>query len=91
MSVRQYERRFLDEIGITPKLFARITRYQMAMDAKVATPARSWIAIAHEFGYHDQMHMIKDFQKLSGNSPRGIISELGDMRPEALAASASTL
>lgn len=91
LSVRQYERRFLDEVGITPKLFARITRYQMAMDAKVATPTRSWITIAHEFGYHDQMHMIKDFQKLSGNSPCGILSQLGDMRPEALAASASTL
>jgi AraC-like DNA-binding protein len=91
LSVRQYERRFLDEIGIAPKLFARITRYQMALDAKVRTPARSWLTIAHEFGYHDQMHMIKDFQKLSGDTPCGIISELGDMRPDALAASAATL
>src|SRR6185312_2269483 len=91
LSVRQYERRFLDEVGITPKLFARITRYQMAMDAKVRAPARSWLTIAHEFGYHDQMHMIKDFQMLSGDSPCGILSQLGDMRPEALAASTSTL
>lgn len=91
LSVRQYERRFLDEVGITPKLFARITRYQMAMDAKVTTPARSWLTIAHEFGYHDQMHMIKDFQMLSGDSPSGILSKWGDMRPEALAASALTL
>lgn len=91
LSVRQYERRFLDEIGVTPKLFARITRYQMAMDAKMTTPASSWLTIAHEYGYHDQMHMIKDFQKLGGDSPCGILSQLGDMRPEALAASASTL
>jgi hypothetical protein len=35
------------------------------------------------------MHMIKDFQKLSGDSPCGILSQLGDMRPEALAASGS--
>lgn len=91
LSIRQYERRFVDEIGMTPKLFSRVTRFQMAMDAKLATPARSWITIAHEFGYHDQMHMIKDFQKLSGDSPCGILSQLGDMRPEALAASAPTL
>jgi AraC-like DNA-binding protein len=63
----------------------------MAMDAKVRTPARSWLTIAHEFGYHDQMHMIKDFQMLSGDSPSGILSKWGDMRPEALAASTSTL
>jgi AraC-like DNA-binding protein len=87
LCVRQYERRFLDEIGIAPKLFARITRYQMALDAKMTTPARPWLHIAHDFGYHDQMHMIKDFQKLGGDSPCGIVSQLGDMRPEALAAS----
>jgi transcriptional regulator GlxA family with amidase domain len=87
LGVRQYERRFRDEIGILPKLFARITRYQMAMDAKMTTPARSWLNIAHDFGYHDQMHMIKDFQTLSGESPSGILSQLGDMRPEALVTS----
>jgi AraC-like DNA-binding protein len=88
LSVRQYERRFSDEIGMAPKLFARIARYQTAMDAKLMTPSRSWLTIAHHFGYHDQIHMIKDFQTLSGNSPAGILSQLGDMRPEALAASA---
>ena len=87
LGMRQYERRFRDEIGIPPKLFARITRYQMAMDAKMTKPARSWLNIAHDFGYHDQMHMIRDFQTLSGDSPSGILSQLGDMRPEALVAS----
>ena len=29
LSVRQYERRFADEMGLSPKLFARITRFQM--------------------------------------------------------------
>lgn len=84
LGIRQYERRFVDEIGITPKLFARITRYQMAMDAKLRTPALSWLTIAHDFGYHDQMHMIKDFQSLGGDSPSGVLSHLGDMRPDAL-------
>jgi hypothetical protein len=60
----------------------------MAMDAKLTAPSRSWLTIAHDFGYHDQMHMIKDFQTLSGDCPGGILSQLGGMRPEALAASA---
>jgi transcriptional regulator GlxA family with amidase domain len=87
LSVRQFERRFLDEIGIAPKLFARVTRYQSALDAKIASPDLSWLTIAHGFGYHDQMHMIRDSQRLSGETPGGILSHLGDMRPEALAAS----
>lgn len=87
MSVRQFERRFLEQIGMAPKLFARIARYQLAMDSKIASPARSWLRIAHEFGYHDQMHMIKDFRSLSGASPNAILLELGDMRPGAVDAS----
>lgn len=83
-SVRQFERRFLDEIGMPPKLFARIARYQSALDAKVASPARSWLHIAHQFGYHDQMHMVRDFYSLNGYSPGGIFLRIGDMRPAAL-------
>jgi AraC-like DNA-binding protein len=81
LSIRQLERRFLLEIGMAPKLFARIVRFQLALDCKLASPARSWLSIAHEFGYHDQMHMIRDFQQLSGTSPGAILLELGDMRP----------
>jgi AraC-like DNA-binding protein len=81
LSVRQFERRFSNEIGMSPKLFARIARYQTALDSKLASPGRSWLEIAHNCGYHDQMHMIKDFQILSGYSPGAILLELGDMRP----------
>ncbi|MDQ2842403.1 MAG: helix-turn-helix domain-containing protein [Acidobacteriota bacterium] len=86
LSVRQFERRFSEEIGMPPKLFARIARYQMALDAKVTSPGRSWLEIAHDFGYYDQMHMIKDFQDLCGSTPGRALIQLGDMRPEALAA-----
>jgi AraC-like DNA-binding protein len=87
LSVRHFERRFLTDIGMTPKLFARITRFQMALDTKLHFPNRTWLTISHDFGYHDQMHMIRDFQGLSGASPERILAELGDTRPPALAAS----
>jgi AraC-like DNA-binding protein len=89
--VRQFERRFLNEMGIAPKLFARIFRFQLALDSKLAVPGRSWLDIAHELGYYDQMHMIKEFRNLSGNSPGGILLELGDMRPTPLEAAAPQL
>ena len=87
LGVRQFERRFMNEMGFAPKLFARITRFQMALDAKITSPGRSWLDVAHQFGYHDQMHMITDFRKLSGANPNAILELLGDMRPSALAAS----
>jgi AraC-like DNA-binding protein len=87
LSIRHFERRFLSDIGMTPKLFARITRFQMALDTKLHFPSRTWLTIAHDFGYHDQMHMIRDFEGLGGASPEHVLADLGDTRPPALAAS----
>jgi hypothetical protein len=37
-------------MGLSPKLFARITRFQKALDAKRISPARTWLDVSHEFG-----------------------------------------
>jgi AraC-like DNA-binding protein len=85
LSVRQFERRFADELGMSPKTFARIVRFQLVLDTKVARSDLSWLRLAHRFGYHDQMHMVRDFQGLSGFSPASLLQHLGDIRPDALA------
>ena len=87
LSVRQLERRFLRDVGLSPKLYARVARFQAALDAKVISHNASWLDLAHEFGYHDQTHMIKDFQDFSGLTPRSLLKLLGDIRPHALASS----
>jgi AraC-like DNA-binding protein len=84
LSVRQFEQRFLHGVGIAPKLFARIAPCQAGIDAKMDSQGLSWLRIAHEFGYHDQMHMVRAFRMLGSNSP-GILFKLGDIRPESLA------
>lgn len=88
LCLRQFERRFQRETGISPKVFARIARFQAALDAKLARPNRTWVDIAHSFGYHDQMHMIHDFESLGRNSPTHVIAQMGDVRPPALASAA---
>jgi AraC-like DNA-binding protein len=85
LSVRQYERRFADEMGLSPKLFARITRFQMALDARRISPGRNWLGVAHEFGYFDQMHMIRDFKNLGGCAPSQLSEQIGDLRPWSVA------
>jgi AraC-like DNA-binding protein len=87
ISPRQLERSFLREIGITPKRFARVARFQSALDAGVKSPDRTWLDIAHSHGYHDHMHLVHDFSEFSGYSPTLTISGLGDSRPLALARS----
>jgi AraC-like DNA-binding protein len=84
LGVRQFERAFERETGIPPKVFARIARFQAALDAKLVSPRRTWLDIAHSFGYYDQMHMIHDFEKLGRAAPSELITQMGDVRPPAL-------
>jgi len=69
LSVRQFERRFRLQVGVRPKLYSRIARFEAALDNKLRSPGKSWLRVAHELGYHDQMHLIHDFHELSGEAP----------------------
>lgn len=84
LSLRQFERFFRSEVGMSAKAFARIARFQTAVDAKLANPARTWLDIAHSFGYYDQMHMVHDFEQLGRNTPTQVLAQMGDVRPTAL-------
>jgi Bacterial regulatory helix-turn-helix proteins, AraC family len=66
--------------------FARTTRFQRALDAKRFFPCRTWLSIAHEFGYFDQMHMVRDFQLLCGVTPNNFLDLSGDIQPWSLPA-----
>lgn len=90
LGARQFQRRFLDSFGTTPKTFLRVARFQSALDAKISAPHRSWIEISHDLNYHDQMHMIHDFRKLSGCAPGQLIPKIGDGRPGALLSDQAT-
>jgi AraC-like DNA-binding protein len=69
MSIKTFERKFIEQVGISPKLFSRIIRFNTAIALKMNNPERSWTDIAHGCGYYDQMHFIKDFKLFSGITP----------------------
>jgi AraC-like DNA-binding protein len=75
LSLRQFERKCADRIGMPPKTFARIARFSKAYRLREANPNLTWTAIAHEAGYFDQMHFIRDFKEFAGVTPR-IIEEV---------------
>ena len=43
-----------------------------SLQQKAKKPAMRWTDIAHSLGYHDQMHVVHDFNRLSGGSPTAI-------------------
>lgn len=67
LSERTLERRFQIHIGATPKKYARIVRLRHAVLQRKTLS--SWADVAYAAGYHDQSHMIHDFQELYGLSP----------------------
>jgi AraC-like DNA-binding protein len=72
LSTRQFERRCQERLGMSPKLFSRITRFSHAYRMYEANPILSWTDIAHTAGYFDQMHFIRDFKQFTGATPTAI-------------------
>lgn len=73
LSVSRFERRFMQQTGITPKLFARINRFQRACHLKENRPDLDWLRIALETGYHDYQHLVKDCKQFAGTTPNTLL------------------
>lgn len=76
LSLKQFERKCKERIGMNPKMYARILKFSTAYRLHEATPALSWTNIAYEAGYYDQMHMIRDFKVFAGVNPSVIEHQL---------------
>lgn len=74
LSIRQYERQFSSCIGVTPVQFLRIVRFQNTIHTRGKNPEISLTSLAADCGYYDQSHMISEFRKLSGLTPREFFS-----------------
>lgn len=61
---------FKDNVGLTPKGFLKIIRFQKAIGEIAAAKITDWTGIAYESGYYDQAHFINDFKAFSGYTPQ---------------------
>jgi len=60
---------FRREVGLPPKLYARVMRFQRTLRRLEAEPALDWAALAHEAGYSDQAHFSREFHEFAGVTP----------------------
>lgn len=72
---RQFERKFKERLGISPKLYARIARINKAFRIKYNNINEDWLTIALMCGYHDYQHLVKDFQDFAGVTPVNYLVE----------------
>ncbi len=77
ISERQFGRKAQEWAGVSPKALGRVSRFQRAV-GEYRAGHRSWIDIAHQVGYYDQMHLIRDFHDLAGGAPTQVMKQISD-------------
>jgi AraC-like DNA-binding protein len=71
ISPRHLERRFKALVGIGPKLFSRIQRFQRVFQE--IESGGNWVEAALACGYYDQAHLVRDMRQFSGETPSALL------------------
>lgn len=67
---RQLERKFIKQIGVSPKQLGKVIRLQTALKLILNNKTENLTNIAYESEYYDQAHFIKDFKEFTGINPK---------------------
>lgn len=67
---RHLERRFREDIGLSPKQFSRTIRFQYLLKLLQEGTEDNLTQTAYQAGYYDQSHFIREFRMLAGISPK---------------------
>lgn len=80
VSERHLRRIFREAVGLSPKTFAKVTRFRRALHAARGERHPGWAGIAAAAGYFDQAHLIGEFRTIAGATPQALLAELRDAR-----------
>lgn len=78
LSQRRFIQVFSAQVGLTPKLFCRVLRFQQARMLAGRTAKPDWAQVAVDCGYFDQSHLIRDFRQFAGMSPSDYLRRRSD-------------
>ncbi len=80
LSERTIQLRFKKYTGFAPKEMLRFKRFKLLLDdlIKNAKVRVDWAQIVYAYRYHDQSHLIKDFQHYLGTTPKKFVAKLKD-------------
>ena len=75
LSPRRFIELFTAQVGLTPKVFCRVRRFQRVLGEVQRRRPVAWADVAVACGYYDQPHFIHDFQEFCGESPGEFLTE----------------
>src|SRR5262245_25893169 len=70
-------RLFVDDVGLTPKLYLRIARFERLLSDVFSRRCVDWAMAANEHGYFDQSHLIRDFREFADMTPTEYLTRRG--------------
>ena len=70
---RQLERKFINQIGISPKQLGKVIRLQTALKLLLNQQSENLTQIAYESEYYDQAHFIHDYKTFAGLTPTAVL------------------
>ena len=76
VSERHLRRVFGEVVGLSPKEFSKLLRFERALKAAQEVRNSCWSDIAASAGYYDQAHLIADFRSIAGATPRAFLAEV---------------
>ncbi len=65
---------FRDQVGLPPKLLARILRFDRVVARLRTQDPERWADVAYDAGYYDQAHFNRDFRELAGITPSAFLA-----------------
>jgi AraC-like DNA-binding protein len=68
-SRRRLTQLFREQVGLTPKVYCRLHRFQQVVSRIASGAPVDWSQVSLEGGYYDQAHMAHEFREFSGMSP----------------------
>jgi AraC-like DNA-binding protein len=66
---KKVQRTFHDYLGISPKLYSRMIRFESIHNELRTLKEVDWMSIVSKYNFHDQSHLIKEFMHFSGTTP----------------------
>ncbi|GAA3240109.1 hypothetical protein GCM10020216_065550 [Nonomuraea helvata] len=74
LSARHLRRGFLTTVGVPPKEFQQLARFQRVVRTLLLSESQAHLAVALSAGYYDQSHYIKDVRRLTGARPTELLA-----------------
>lgn len=78
LSPKRFISLFEEAVGLTPKVFCRVLRFQEVLQRITEGQSVRWADLALDSGYFDQAHFIHDFQTFAGLTPSAYLAQRGE-------------